>query len=104
MTVYYWTLVLGQIAAAISTTTKNQSVFGLGGRPYGFPNGTLNWMIIFEILLGLLAIYWGPMQSLFETAWLPTRSICEPIAAAVGICLLDEIRKWFGRRREERSS
>ncbi len=40
MTVYYWTLVLGQIAAAISTTTKLQSVFGIGGKAYGFPNGT----------------------------------------------------------------
>jgi sodium/potassium-transporting ATPase subunit alpha len=101
MTVYYWTLVLGQIAAAVSTTTKLQSVFGIGGKAYGFPNSTLNWMFIFEILLGLAAIYWGPMQSLFETAWLPKRALCEPIAACVGICLLDEIRKLIGRRREE---
>merc|ERR1719478_661933 len=62
MTVYYWTLVLGQIAAAISTTTKLQSVFGFGGRAYGFPNCTLNIMFAFEILLGLAAIYWAPMQ------------------------------------------
>jgi magnesium-transporting ATPase (P-type) len=101
MTVYYWTLVLGQIAAAISTTTKLQSVFGLGGNPYGFPNATLNWMFIGEIGLGLATIFWGPMQGLFETAWLPTKAICEPICALVGICLIDEIRKLIGRRRED---
>jgi magnesium-transporting ATPase (P-type) len=104
MTVYYWTLVLGQIAAAISTTTKSQSVFGCCGPAYGFPNSTLNFMFFIEIALGLAAIYWGPMQGLFETAWLPTRSICEPIAALVGICILDEIRKLIGRRREESST
>merc|ERR1719217_134242 len=60
MTVYYWTLVLGQIAAAISTTTKMQSVFGFGGPAYGWPNCTLNCMFVFEIVLGLLAIYWKP--------------------------------------------
>jgi len=103
MTVYYWTLVMGQIAAAISTTTKLQSVFGCCGTAYGFPNATLNWMFFIEIVLGLAAIYWGPMQNLFETAWLPTRSLCEPIAALVGICILDEIRKLIGRRRDDSS-
>ena len=29
-TVYYWTLVLGQVAAAMSSTTKNQPLFGDG--------------------------------------------------------------------------
>merc|ERR1719217_301837 len=52
MTVYYWTLVLGQIAAAISTTTKVQRVFGPGG--YGFPNMTLNLLLVLEIALGLV--------------------------------------------------
>jgi len=97
MTVYYWTLVLGQIAAAISTTTKLQSVFGCGTEAYGFPNTTLNLMFIFEIGLGLAAIYWPPMQSLFETAWLPWKAVAYPTAALVGICILVEIRKCCGR-------
>merc|ERR1712232_1215219 len=59
MSVYYWTLVLGQIAAAVSTTTKSQTVFGIGGSAYGFPNMTLNIMFLFEIVLGIVAIYWG---------------------------------------------
>jgi sodium/potassium-transporting ATPase subunit alpha len=100
MTVYYWTLVMGQIAAAISTTTKLQSVFGCCSKAYGFPNGTLNFMFLFEIILGLAAVYWGPMQSLFETAWLPWQSVIYPISALVGICLIDEVRKCCGRRSE----
>jgi magnesium-transporting ATPase (P-type) len=97
MTVYYWTLVMGQIAAAISTTTKLQSVFGCGSKAYGFPNGTLNFMFVFEIALGLAAIYWGPMQSLFETAWLPWKAVVYPISALVGICIIDEVRKCCAR-------
>ena len=30
-TVYYWTLVLGQVAAALASTTKRQPLFGSGG-------------------------------------------------------------------------
>merc|ERR1740138_260564 len=84
MTVYYWTLVLGQIAAAISTTTKLQSVFGLGGPAYGLPNNTLNMMIAGEVVLGLGAIYLAPMQSCFDTGWLPLRSIIMPCIAFIG--------------------
>jgi len=97
MTVYYWTLVLGQIAAAISTTTKLQSVFGCCGTPYGLPNSTLNYMFIGELVLGLVAIYFGPMQAWFDTAWLPWQSIVYPGVAFVAICFIEELRKLFGR-------
>jgi len=103
MTVYYWTLVLGQIAAAVSTTTKNQSVLGIGGQAYGFPNNTLNLMFLGELLLGLGAIYLAPMQMLFDTGWLPMGSAFAPIGAFVGICLIDEVRKLVARRLEERN-
>merc|ERR1712190_372855 len=85
MTVYYWTLVLGQIAAAISTTTKLQSVFGIGTPAFGFPNSTLNWMFLGELALGLAAIFVGPVQMLFDTGWLPIRSVLLPCTAFVGI-------------------
>jgi len=97
MTVYYWTLVLGQIAAAISTTTKLQSVFGCGTKAYGFPNTTLNMMFLLEVALGLAAIYWGPMHSLFETEKLPWYSVLYPVSALVGICIVEEIRKCCAR-------
>jgi magnesium-transporting ATPase (P-type) len=103
MTVYYWTLVLGQIAAAISTTTKMQSVFGFGGPAYGMPNCTLNIMFVFEIVLGLLAIFWPTMQGLFDTAELPLHSVLEPVWAFMGICLIEEVRKMVARGLEARS-
>jgi len=104
MTVYYWTLVLGQIAAAISTTTKLQSVFGIGGKPYCFPNHVLNWMFLGECLLGLITIYWPPMQSAFDTAALPLVSVLKPVLALITICFVEEIRKLIGRSLESSSS
>jgi len=97
MTVYYWTLVVGQIAAAISTTTKLQSVFGLCGPAYGFPNQTLNIMFLVEIILGILAVYLGPMQACFDTAWLPLGAMAMPISAFFFICFVEEVRKLIGR-------
>jgi len=97
-TVYYWTLVLGQIAAAISTTTKVQSVFGFFQCPaYLFPNMTLNLMFVGEIVLALLAIYTAPGQLYFNTGNLDARTLLLPIWACVGICLADEIRKLIVR-------
>jgi len=98
--VYYWTLVLGQIAAAISTTTKMQSVFGFLGPAYCFPNQTLNIMFLGEVLLGLGTIYIPIMQQAFETEWLPVKSILLPLIAFAGICLIDEVRKAICRALE----
>jgi len=97
MSVYYWTLVLGQIAAAISTTTKMQSVFGCCGVAYGLPNTTLNFMFVGELALGLIAIYFGPMQAWFDTAWLPMSAIAWPLIAFAFICVVEELRKMFCR-------
>merc|ERR1712226_1829946 len=77
MTVYYWTLVLGQVAAAISTTTKMQSVFC----SYGLPNCKLNLMLIGEIALALAAIYVDGFHMAFNTALLPRRAVYIPTAA-----------------------
>jgi len=93
MTVYYWTLVMGQIAAAIATTTKTQSVCGLQGPAYGLPNNVLSLMILGELILGLGAIYFPPLQMLFETTWLPERGVMLPVLAFVSIFAIDEVRK-----------
>merc|ERR1711957_67397 len=104
MTVYYWTLVLGQIAAAMCTTTELQSVFGLGGEAaYGFPNVPLNCMFLAEVALGLAAIYVGPMQSAFGTAWLPTSAVVWPVVGFAGICAIEEVRKMLSRAVEGRA-
>merc|ERR1719162_2680641 len=85
MTVYYWTLVLAQIAAAISTTTKLQSVFC----SYGFPNCRLNLMFIAEVGLALAAIYVQPFHDWFNTTLIPLRAVLLPISAFFIICIIE---------------
>lgn len=99
MTVYYWTLVMGQIAAAISTTTKKQSLF-LPPKPYCFPNMVLNLMFLLEIAVGLAAIYSSYMQDPFMTESLPAYSVCMPALTLVGIVTIEEIRKAIVRSRD----
>jgi magnesium-transporting ATPase (P-type) len=102
MSVYYWTLVIGQIAAALSTTTKLESVFGLGQKPYGFPNTVLNLMFLLELGLGLGAIFAPKMiRQVFNTEVLPFwPSIVLPFTAFIGICFIEEIRKLVMRKME----
>jgi len=95
MTVYYWTLMLGQIAAAISTTTKTQRVFGPGG--YGFPNVALTILIVVEIALGLSVIYIPALNQVFSTSALPAKELLIPVVTIPIICIVEEIRKWFVR-------
>jgi len=96
MTAYYWTLLAGQLAAAISTTTKTQRIFGFGG--YGLPNSVLNIFLLGELALGLAAVYWPPMHRAFSTAPLPAAQLCIPALVAVGIiCGCDEFRKLLVR-------
>jgi len=96
-TTYYWTLVVGQIAAAISTTTKMQSVFGLCGEAYCLPNMALNGMFVGEVALALLCIYWPVMQGLFNTTAISMNNILVPVLALFGIVLIEEIRKVVAR-------
>jgi magnesium-transporting ATPase (P-type) len=96
-TTYYWTLVWGQIAAAISTTTKVQSVFGFFGTPYCLPNLLLDGMFVGELALGLLAIYIPCMQSWFDTTSLTMENLMWPSLACVAICFIEEVRKLIWR-------
>lgn len=93
MTVYYWTLVMGQLAAAICTTTKSQCIWGHKG--YGLPNKLLNSFLIAEIFLALCAIYLEPLQRVFSTAALPAAQLLLPLLAFLLIVMLDEIRKAY---------
>jgi len=102
MSAYYWTLLVGQVAAAISTTTKTQRVFGPGG--YGLPNMLLNSFLVGEVLLGLAVLYWQPMQKAFGTAPVPTTRLAGITATALlVICGCDEARKAMVRRHDNQS-
>jgi len=93
MTAYYWTLVLGQVGAAVSCTTVKQSVFH-----FGVPNNMLNLCIIIEICLALLVIVWPWLQGIFKMRHLSMHLF---IAGALGFVLvfsLEEFRKLCLRR------
>merc|ERR1719506_2829047 len=77
MTAFYWTLVLAQIGAAISTSTKTQNVFGRGG--YGFPNRPLNCLLLLEIVLALNVMYRPSLNEIFITAPLSTPQLLLPL-------------------------
>jgi len=93
MTMYYWALILGQVGAAVAATTTRQSVF-----QYGLPNKGLNYCIIFELALGLLVIFWPPLQSLFKTRALSAMQLAFGFIAFLVIFGVEEIRKWMTRR------
>jgi len=98
-TIYYWTLVMAQIAAAISTTTKVQSVFGFFQCPaYCFPNMLLNVCFVLEVLLGVAAIYMPLLQGWFDTCALTQKELLTPAVVLVYICFVEEVRKLIVRQ------
>jgi len=86
--VYYWTLVLGQIAAAIAASNERQSLL-----THRFSNKVLNVALLLELVLGLVSLYAEFMQSAFSTTWIPWDLAVKPFAALVGIIAVDELRK-----------
>merc|ERR1712048_1471830 len=94
-TVYYWTLVCGQIAAALSTTTVTESLL-----TYGIPNHTLTVFILGEIALSLFLIYYGPVASMLSMYPLPQDLLLLPVLVAfLPIVVVEEARKWWVRSR-----
>lgn len=91
MTVYYWTLVFGQIAAALATTTKLQPLLGPGG--YGFPNSTLNVMIIFEICLSFAVTRIPVLMEAFGMGLVPLTCIGVSALTVPFILIFEETRK-----------
>lgn len=88
MTMYYWTLVLGQIGAAIATTTKVQSVF-----QYGLPNMYLNVCFVIELALAVTVVFWPYLQGPFETHTLPAMWLAIGSVGGIAIVMIEELRK-----------
>jgi len=93
MTAYYWTLVLGQVGAALAATTSRQST--LRG---WVPNLWLSVCIVMELLLALLVIFWGPAQNLFKTRALTLGQLALGLGGFFAIGILEESRKMYLRR------
>jgi len=95
MTAYYWTLVLGQVGAAIAATTQKQSLF-----QYGLPNQWLNLCVVGEILLALMITYWSTCQNLFKTRSLGLLQLLSGFLGFLLIFAMEELRKLYLRRTE----
>jgi len=87
-TLYYYTLVIGQIGAAVSTTTYEES---LGS--YGLPNMKLNICIILEVVFAAIIIFTPALQGIFSTSNLNTAQLLHPWATFVFISICEETRK-----------
>jgi len=99
-TCYYWSLVVGQLAAAYCCTTFTQSL-----REYRFPNRQLNYMVAGEIVLALAIIYLPFMQLGIGTAELPLSTLVLPFFLVfLPIMCLEEVRKFYVRRWQSLSS
>jgi magnesium-transporting ATPase (P-type) len=98
MTSYYWTLVLGQVGAALATTTTKQSLF-----QYGIPNKWLNACIVFEILLALLVVGASPLQSTFKTQQLTCSQFMAGLLGFLVITAFEELRKLWLRSQDWQS-
>eukprot|EP00397_Hematodinium_sp_SG-2012_P002671 GEMP01002679.1.p1 GENE.GEMP01002679.1~~GEMP01002679.1.p1 ORF type:complete len:1135 (+),score=187.26 GEMP01002679.1:117-3521(+) len=95
-TMYYWTLVCCQVAAGIGATTKMQSLFH-----YGMPNMGLNIMIVLEVAVSVLFIYWPPTASIFKMYPLQIVLFMGAILAPLVMISVEEFRKIFVRRRHD---
>mmetsp|Transcript_65872 Transcript_65872/g.117046 ORF Transcript_65872/g.117046 Transcript_65872/m.117046 type:complete len:1110 (+) Transcript_65872:140-3469(+) len=95
MTSYYWTLVIGQVGAALAATTTKQSIF-----QYGLPNGWLNMLILLEILLAIVVVTWSPLQALCKTHMLSLGQFAAGFAGFLLISVVEELRKAVMRRQQ----
>lgn len=93
MSLYYWTLVICQVGAALAATTTRQSIF-----QYGLPNHYLNFLIIGEILLALAVVMWSPLQGICKTHSLSFGQFAAGCSGFVLIFFVEEARKAFTRR------
>lgn len=93
MTAYYWTLVLGQVGAALAATTTHQSLF-----QYGLPNSWLNLCLVLEIALAVLVVSWGPLQSLCKTRSMTAEQFFMGVGSFLLLGVIEEMRKYCSRR------
>jgi sodium/potassium-transporting ATPase subunit alpha len=95
MTAYYWTLVLGQVGAALAALTSKQSMFSGGA---SLPNKWLSVCIVGEIILALAIIFWSPLQRLFKTRELDGMQIASGLFGFFLIVCTEELRKLYVRK------
>ncbi len=93
MTMTFVSLVLIQFFKAYNFRSDRVSVFN-----HPFKNRWLNLAIFWEVLLLVLIVYVPVLQRPFETFGLSSIDWCIVIIAAVTVCPVLELAKWFERR------
>jgi len=93
MTSYYWTLVLGQVGAAMAATTTKQSTLGRWA-----PNRWLTICIVLELLLAFAVVFWSPFEGLFKTRALTVGQLSAGLGGFIALGVVEELRKLYLRR------
>mmetsp|Transcript_86406 Transcript_86406/g.241726 ORF Transcript_86406/g.241726 Transcript_86406/m.241726 type:complete len:1168 (-) Transcript_86406:36-3539(-) len=93
-TMYYWTLVCGQVGTGLATTTSLQSLF-----TYGCPNWHLNFCIVAEVMFAIAAMYWEPWYQAFSMRPLEKMHFGAGLLAIPWVLVCEEVRKWYLRGR-----
>ncbi len=91
-------IVFGQIGMVLNCRTESQSVFSIGL----FSNKRVLFGIAFEVLLLCVIIYTPFLQSVFNTAPIGLLDWAFLVLVPIPIVLLEELRKFFHRRRANR--
>ena len=91
---------IGQVAAALATTTTRQSLFN-----YGLPNNVLTLCIVLEVILAGVVIEVPSISAIFKTTNLgPRPLIISAIGAFMLITSFEELRKSVVRSSEEKAT
>lgn len=93
-TLYYYTLVVGQIAAALATTTHVESLM-----KYKLPNAKLNICIVLEIVFAAIIIFVPDVATVFQTTALTGEQMLYPWVAFLFISICEEVRKALLRKK-----
>ncbi|MNY51291.1 hypothetical protein D3C86_1868660 [compost metagenome] len=94
-----------QVANLLACRSPSESLLNTGvrGNPLG-GNPLLLWGIACELLLIAAIIYTPLGQTLFGTAALPAEAWLAMLPFALGLLLLEEVRKGWMRRRRRRDA
>eukprot|EP00928_Gymnodinium_smaydae_P056052 TRINITY_DN3948_c2_g1_i4.p1 TRINITY_DN3948_c2_g1~~TRINITY_DN3948_c2_g1_i4.p1 ORF type:complete len:1236 (-),score=224.65 TRINITY_DN3948_c2_g1_i4:82-3789(-) len=101
MTLYYWTLVLGQVGAALAATTTRSSAFTGAS---GSPNAWLAGCVVFELLLALACIFCAPLAHLVRMRPPSCAQLACGLLGFAAITIFEEARKARLRYRASKSS
>jgi len=95
-TMLFTSLATAQMGQALAIRSSYDSLFTIGLRS----NKVLLGMVALTFGLQMLAIYWGPMQGLFQTQALSALDLLICVGVGAFVFAVIEVEKWLSRRGE----